>query len=152
MKNIKISLLTSALAIILPISAVLAQASTQTNAQSKSIAETVNRPTQVMLGRTGLNDFTLGQIIAVVIQAALSLLGIIFLVIIVFAGYRWMTAAGNEESIQKAQDSIKRAIIGLVIVLMAYAITYFVFNQLPFTGSGGGSGSGNSGGSWNTGK
>lgn len=139
MKNIKISLLTAALAIILPISAVLAQASTATT----SIAETVNGPTQVMLGRTGLNPFSLGQIIAVVIQAALSLLGIIFLIIIVFAGYRWMTASGNEESIQKAQDSIKRAIIGLVIVLMAYAITYFVFNQLPFTGSGGGSGSGN---------
>lgn len=140
MKNIKISLLTAALAIILPISAVLAQ----TNTATTSIAETVNGPTQVMLGRTGLNPFSLGQIIAVVIQAALSLLGIIFLIIIVFAGYRWMTAAGNEESIQKAQDSIKRAIIGLVIVLMAYAITYFVFNQLPFTGSGGGSGSGNS--------
>ena len=133
MKNIKISLLTAALAIILPISAVLAQ----TSATTTSIAETVNGPTQVMLGRTGLNPFSLGQIIAVVIQAALSLLGIIFLIIIVFAGYRWMTAAGNEESIQKAQDSIKRAIIGLVIVLMAYAITYFVFNQLPFTGSGG---------------
>lgn len=140
MKKIKISLLTAALAIILPISAVLAQ----TSATTTSIAETVNRPTQVMLGRTGLNPFSLGQIIAVVIQAALSLLGIIFLIIIVFAGYRWMTAAGNEESIQKAQDSIKRAIIGLVIVLMAYAITYFVFNQLPFTGGGGGSGSGNS--------
>lgn len=140
MKKIKISLLTAALAIILPISAVLAQTSAAT---TKNIVKTVDGPTQVMLGQTGLNDFTLGQIIAVVIQAALSLLGIIFLVIIVFAGYRWMTAAGNEESIQKAQDSIKRAIIGLVIVLMAYAITYFVFNQLPFTGGGGGSGSGN---------
>ncbi|MDD3285715.1 MAG: hypothetical protein PHG95_03760 [Patescibacteria group bacterium] len=134
MKKIKISLLTAALAIILPISAVLAQTSTAT----KSIAETVDGPTQVMLGQTGLNHFTLGQIIAVVIQGALSLLGIIFLIIIVFAGYRWMTASGNEESIKKAQDMIKRAIIGLVIVLMAYAITYFVFNQLPFTGGGGG--------------
>jgi amino acid transporter len=75
-----------------------------------------------------------------VIRAALTLLGIIFLVIIVFAGYRWMTASGNEEAIQKAQSSIKRAIIGLVIVMLAYAITAFVFNQLPFGAVGGISG------------
>lgn len=147
MKYLKTSLLIAALAFILPISAALAQTSSP-----KNIAETVDGPTKVMLGQTGLNNFTLSQVIAVVIQGALSLLGIIFLIIIVFAGYRWMTASGNEESIKKAQDMIKRAIIGLVIVIMAYAITYFVFNQLPFTGSGGGTGNaGGGGGSWNTG-
>jgi len=139
--NIKTSLFITALAFILPLSATLAQTSSP-----KSIAETVDGPTQVMLGQTGLNNFTLGQVIAVVIQGALSLLGIIFLIIIVFAGYRWMTASGNEESIKKAQDMIKRAIIGLVIVIMAYAITYFVFNQLSFTGGGGGNSNGGTGG------
>ncbi len=98
---------------------------------------TITGPADIMLSQSGLNSFSLGTIIAFVIQAALSLLGVIFLVIIVFAGYRWMTAAGNEESIKKAQEAIKRAIIGLVIVLMAYAITYFVFNQLPFEGGTG---------------
>lgn len=147
MKYFKTSLLIAALAFIFPLSTALAQTSSP-----KSIVETVDGPTKVMLGQTGLNNFTLSQVIAVVIQGALSLLGIIFLIIIVFAGYRWMTASGNEESIKKAQDMIKRAIIGLVIVIMAYAITYFVFNQLPFTGGGGGTGNaGGGGGSWNTG-
>lgn len=137
MKNIKIKLIIAVLAIILPMSVVLAQTTT-----AKSLVETIDEPTQKMLGETGLNDFTLVQIIVAIIQVALSLLGIIFLIIIVFAGYSWMTAAGNEEAVKKAQDMIKRAIIGLVIVLMAYAITYFIFNQLPFSG-GGGIGTGN---------
>jgi amino acid transporter len=103
----------------------------QTNA---SLADRLSGPTQVMGDSAGFSDVSLGYIIATVIQAALSLLAIIFLVIMVFAGYRWMTASGNEESIKKAQESIKRAIIGLVIVILAYAITAFVFNQLPFDG------------------
>ncbi|HNU81641.1 MAG TPA: hypothetical protein PLA05_01750 [bacterium] len=137
MKNIKIRLIIAVLAIILPMSVVSARTTT-----AKSLVETIDEPTQKMLGETGLNDFTLVQIIVAIIQVALSLLGIIFLIIIVFAGYSWMTAAGNEEAVKKAQDMIKRAIIGLVIVLMAYAITYFIFNQLPFSG-GGGIGTGN---------
>jgi len=137
MKNIKIRLIIAVLAIILPMSVVSARTTT-----AKSLVETIDEPTQKMLGETGLNDFTLVQIIVAIIQIALSLLGIIFLIIIVFAGYSWMTAAGNEEAVKKAQDMIKRAIIGLVTVLMAYAITYFIFNQLPFSG-GGGIGTGN---------
>lgn len=104
-------------------------------ATTTELVDTINGPATIMQKTAGLSTFTLGQVITVVIKGALSLLGIIFLIIIVFAGYRWMTASGNEESITKSKDMIKRAIIGLVIVLLAYAITYFVFNQLPFGGN-----------------
>lgn len=110
----------------------------QAAAGAKDVASTVNGPASVMLGESGLSEFSLGAIIAIIIKAALGLLGIIFLVIIIFAGYRWMTSSGNEEEVKKAQEAIKRAIIGLIIVLMAYSITFFVFKQLPFSGSGSG--------------
>lgn len=113
----------------------LAQTST-----SPGLSDRVNTQAETMQNAAGLGDVSLGVVISMVIRAALTLLGIIFLVIIVFAGYRWMTASGNEEAIQKAQSSIKRAIIGLVIVMLAYAITAFVFNQLPFGAVGGISG------------
>jgi len=113
----------------------LAQTST-----SPGLSDRVNAQAENMQNTAGLGDVSLGVVISMVIRAALTLLGIIFLVIIVFAGYRWMTASGNEEAIQKAQSSIKRAIIGLVIVMLAYAITAFVFNQLPFGAVGDGSG------------
>lgn len=127
LKKILFSVLFSCLLVLPTLSA---QATTTTS----TLNNTITGPADIMLANSGLSSFSLGTVIAFVIQAALSLLGIIFLVIIVFAGYRWMTAAGNEEAIKKSQEAIKRAIIGLIIVLMAYAITYFVFKQLPFNG------------------
>lgn len=126
----KIILFTSSIFFLLISSSALATTT------SMSLTNRLDGPTQVMGDAAGFTDVSVGYIIAMVIQAALSLLAIIFLVIMVFAGYRWMTASGNEESIKKAQDSIKRAIIGLVIVILAYAITVFVFSQLPFSGFG----------------
>jgi hypothetical protein len=79
-------------------------------------------------------NIELSNIIATVIEIALGLLGVIFIVLIVLSGYQWMTAGGNEDVISKAQSRIKNAIIGLVIVLAAYAITAFVFSNLPQTG------------------
>ena len=70
------------------------------------------------------------EIVATVIQAFIGLLGVIFLVLIVYAGYNWMTANGDEGKVSKAKDTITRAIIGLIIVLAAYSITYFVFGNL----------------------
>jgi len=70
---------------------------------------------------------------ATVFSLFLGFLGIIFLVLIIGAGYSWMTAQGNEEKITKSKDTFKTAIIGLIIILSAYAITYFVFSSLPKT-------------------
>jgi len=67
-----------------------------------------------------------GQIIAVI----LSFLGVVFLVIIIYSGFQWMTAGGNEETITKAKKRIVNSVIGLVIVFTAYLITYFITNVL----------------------
>ena len=79
----------------------------------------------------------IGLIMASVIKAFLGLLGIIFIVLIITAGYKLMTAGGNEEKVKEAQEMIKKAVIGLIIIVAAYAITYFIFNALPWGGTGG---------------
>ncbi|MDD5071285.1 MAG: pilin [Patescibacteria group bacterium] len=102
--------------------------------------------TDAFLGESGFapaDEMSLGQIVAVAIQAFLGLLGIIFLVLMITAGYKWMTASGNEEKLTEAKETIWRATIGLIIVVSAYAITYFVFNSLDWFGGGGGGQSGN---------
>jgi len=81
---------------------------------------------------------TVGGITAVVINGFLGLLGIIFLVLIITAGYKWMMAQGNEEKVTEAKDTMYRAVIGLIIVVSAYAISYFVFNALEGVEGGGG--------------
>ncbi len=79
------------------------------------------------------------DIIAVVITTVLSFLGIIFVILIIFSGYQWMTAGGNEDQVKKATTRIRNAVIGLIIVVFAYGITAFVFKNLS-----GGNSEGNS--------
>ena len=86
-------------------------------------------------------DLTLsiGDIMAAVIKGFIALLGVIFVVLIILAGYKWMNAGGEEERVREAKDTIQRAIIGLIIIIAAYAITEFVFTHLPWgTGPQGG--------------
>lgn len=66
-------------------------------------------------------------IVARVIRAALGILGIIFLVLTLYAGFLWMTAGGEEEKITKAKKLLYDGVIGLAIIFAAYSITWFVF-------------------------
>ncbi|MBN2854352.1 hypothetical protein JXK06_02340 [Patescibacteria group bacterium] len=61
-----------------------------------------------------------------IIQWVLGFLGLIFLVLIIFAGFKWMTSGGNEEEVKKAQALMKNAVIGLIIILAAWTITYYL--------------------------
>ena len=72
----------------------------------------------------------LAEIIGIVIQAFLGILGVLFLIYMLYAGYHWMTAQGDEEKVTKAKDTIQRAVIGLIVTIGAYAITYFVIEKL----------------------
>ena len=69
------------------------------------------------------NTRDIENIIAIIIRLVLSLIGAIFLVLIFVAGNQWMQAAGNEEKIKKSKARIQSAIIGLLIVLIAYALS-----------------------------
>jgi amino acid transporter len=73
---------------------------------------------------------SLGQSIGQIVRAVLSLIGVIFMVYIVYAGYLWMTAQGKEEQIEKAKTILRGSIIGLIIVLGAYLITAFVVSNV----------------------
>ncbi len=73
---------------------------------------------------------TIPEIIGALIAAVLSLIGIVFLVLIIYGGFLWMTSAGNEIKILKAKKTLREATIGLIIIMSAYSITYFVINTL----------------------
>ncbi len=65
-----------------------------------------------------------------IINVALSLLGIVAVVIILAGGFKWMTAGGNEEKTTEARKLIFAGIIGLAIIMSAWAIAQFVINNL----------------------
>lgn len=60
------------------------------------------------------------------IKAFLGVMAIIMIIIIVFAGYKYMTAGGNQEKTSEAMKSIMHAAIGLLIIVSAFAITVFI--------------------------
>jgi len=70
------------------------------------------------------------NIVGTAINAALTLIGLIFLILMVYAGFLWMTAQGKEDQVEKAGKIIRSTIVGLVLVLSAYAITFFVTSKL----------------------
>ena len=89
------------------------------------------------LGGT-LGNEPLVQTIASIINIALGLLGIVAVVIILIGGFRWMTAAGREDQIDGAKKTIFAGIIGLAIIMSAWAIATFVITSLAgATNSGG---------------
>lgn len=88
-------------------------------------------------GKNALGNKDLRTTIGDLIRVALSLLGVVAVVIILIGGFKWMTAGGNEEKVTEARKLIFSGIIGLAIILSAWAIAIFVIEQLSSaTGSG----------------
>ena len=77
-------------------------------------------------------------VIAGLLKTLVGMAGIVFLILIMHAGFLWMTAQGNSEQLDKAKGSLISSTIGLIIVVGAYAITSFVVSNLVriFTGNG----------------
>jgi cbb3-type cytochrome oxidase subunit 3 len=64
--------------------------------------------------------------VGTLIGTALSFVGVIFLILIIYAGILWMTASGNDQQVTKAKNMLINSIIGIIIVFAAYAITNFI--------------------------
>ena len=77
---------------------------------------------------------TLPEIVGSLVNVALGFVGILLLVYLLYAGFLWMTAGGDEKQTEKATAYIKNAVIGLVIVISSYAISSFVLGSLVNVG------------------
>lgn len=81
----------------------------------------------VSFGTTfGLGTAGLESTVIKVVQWILGLLALIAVIFILYGGFIWMTAGGNEERVDSAKKTITAAVIGLVVVLLAWAIVIFV--------------------------
>ncbi len=84
-----------------------------------------------LAGATGLDEKKDPRvIIANVIKIILGFLGIIAVILILLAGFKWMTAQGNEDQVTEAKTLLTQAVIGLAIILSAFAIATFVTSEL----------------------
>lgn len=79
---------------------------------------------------TGLGNKDVRVTVASIIRTAMGLLGIVAVVIILIGGFKWMTAGGNDEQVGEAKKWIFSGVIGLAIILSAYALATYVINSL----------------------
>ncbi|MBU0619474.1 MAG: hypothetical protein ABII94_01395 [Patescibacteria group bacterium] len=121
-KTLKISIF---LIILMSIIVPVVQAETLQNAFGN---EALNETAKGAGYNTGVTSPA--SIISAVIKIALSLLGVVFLLLMLYGGYLWMTARGNEQEVEKAKNIITSAVIGMLIVIGSYAITYFIFKKI----------------------
>jgi len=70
------------------------------------------------------------RIVGIIVGAFIGFSGLTFMVLMVIAGYGWMTSNGNEEKVKKATATIKTSIIGLVVSLSAWVLWDFIFRAL----------------------
>ena len=81
-------------------------------------------------GYQAMDQNDIYALVQTVINGFLALIGVLLLAYLLYAGYKWMTAHGEEEKVTQAKDSIRHAIIGVIIIVAAYAISVFVMSRL----------------------
>lgn len=92
-------------------------------------------------GNFGINEVNTGlgntlsnrdprSIVGSIINIALGFLGVIAVVIVIMGGFKWMTAGGNEEKVTEAKKLLGAGVIGIVIILAAWALANFILNSV----------------------
>ena len=69
-----------------------------------------------------------------IVKTLLTLVGIVFVVLIIYGGFTYMTAAGADEKVKKAKSILKNSVIGIIIITMGYTITFFISSTLESPG------------------
>jgi len=117
-----------------PLQKILAQ-----GAEDNLVPSDVTHPAtryQNLAGKSGYNTRVASNKIDIVINViiyALGFVGIFFLIMIIYSGFQWIAAGGNEEIISKAQTRLKNSIIGFVIIATAYGLTVLISGLLEKT-------------------
>ena len=64
------------------------------------------------------------------ISVLLGILGLLFLVLVIYAGFLYLTAQGEQDNVKKAKSILTKAVIGIVIILSSYAVTNLVVSAM----------------------
>jgi|GEM_PF-728496 len=94
----------------------------------------------------GLPTMDLRQIIVNIIRAALGLLGMVAVIIVLYAGFQWMIAGDDAKKVENSKKTMINGAIGLLIIVSAYTIVSFIFSALGYGGFFGGNPNINRGG------
>jgi hypothetical protein len=69
-------------------------------------------------------------IVGSVISSIIGILGILLTIYLLYGGFKWMTANGDDKQVEDAKAIIRNAVIGLAIIMTSYALTQFIIQSL----------------------
>lgn len=127
--------------VIVTILCVLAFGIGAINVSAKQTLNDASNALDAVVAPTGIEKTDTGTIAGTAVKGILGAIGLVFFVLMFYAGFVWMTARGEEDRINKARDTIIAACIGLVLVVSSYAITNLVVSRIINGQSGGSDGS-----------
>lgn len=85
------------------------------------------------LHKEGDAEEILAQEVGKYIRLALGFVGVVLLIIVMYAGVSWMTAAGKPENVDSAKRMIISAMVGMAVTLLAYQVTQFIISRIGDT-------------------
>lgn len=98
--------------------------------EAQSFLNDLNQQTDIFAGSQGVDAGDVSdprEIAARIVKYSLGILGILFTAYLILSGYYFLTAAGNDEQVNKAKSQMQTSVIGIIIVLSAYSLTLFIF-------------------------
>lgn len=79
---------------------------------------------------SNVTEVTFAAFLGKLVQMVLNFIGVVFALLIIYAGFLWMTAGGDQQKVDKSKSILKNSIIGLIITLLAIFIVRFVSDIL----------------------
>ena len=121
----KIILIIGAISAIIAPQMILASSSNLVFADAKTQIESAVNEVGGSENKTDIKGF-----IGNIIKTMFFVVGVLAVIVIIFAGVTFVMSAGNSQTIQKAKTTIIYAVIGLIVSILSYAIVNFVVSSL----------------------
>jgi uncharacterized membrane protein YwzB len=77
-----------------------------------------------------LGTTSVPQLIGIVINALLGIVGSLSLIMFIYGGFLWIMSGGNEDNVKKGKETLKWAVMGIVVVFASYGILNFILDML----------------------
>jgi hypothetical protein len=119
-------------------------------ALAQGVAADIGENAAAVNQEVGLTTTDVRTYVSLIIRGFMGLLGLVAVLLFLYAGFLWMTAQGNEDKVKTAKKIMVDAVIGLVIILAAYSIAMFIVRLVLGDGGAGGAGGVGGGGGTST--
>ncbi len=91
-------------------------------------SDTINLKPDAASGFVSLGGFTIPSIVSGLIRLSLVVAAIVFFFILVIGGIKWIASGGDKAQTEGARSQITAALVGLVIIILAFVVIMFIQN------------------------